>query len=83
MEIRKATIDDVKEMNRIHVLSWKAAYKGIVPQNYLDELKEDFWVSAFEKRLSDEKNKWRCNGDECICEIGGKQLTEVRYVYSL
>jgi len=78
------TIDDVKDMNRIHVLSWKPAYKGIVPQNYLDELKEDFWAPAFEKRLSDEKNKWRCNeDDECICEIGGKQLTEVRYVYSL
>ena len=166
MEIRKATIDDVKDISRIHALSWKSAYKGIIPQTYLDDLKEDFWVSAFETWLNDnvltaqvmmekgsiigcvaygkardkslfswgeivsiyllpeyfgkgygnklleralldlkqsgfqniylwvlkqnqraryfyEKNNWRCNeDDECICEIAGKQLTEIRYIYS-
>ncbi|KEF36933.1 MULTISPECIES: GNAT family N-acetyltransferase [Bacillaceae] len=166
MEIRKATIDDIKDISRIHALSWKSAYKGIIPQTYLDELKEDFWVSAFETWLNDkvltaqvmmengsiigcvaygkardkslfswgeivsiyllpeyfgkgygnkllesalldlkqsgfqnnylwvlkqnqraryfyEKNKWRFNeDDECICEIAGKQLTEIRYIYS-
>jgi hypothetical protein len=30
-----------------------------------------------------EKNKWRFNeDDECVCEIAGKQLTEIRYIYS-
>ncbi len=166
MEIRKATIDDIKDISRIHALSWKSAYKGIIPQTYLDELKEDFWVSAFETWLNDkvltaqvmmengsiigcvaygkardkslfswgeivsiyllpeyfgkgygnkllesalldlkqsgfqniylwvlkqnqraryfyEKNKWRFNeDDECVCEIAGKQLTEIRYIYS-
>ena len=53
MEIRKATIDDVKAISRIHALSWKSAYKGIVPQAYLDELKEDFWVQAFEAWIND------------------------------
>jgi len=47
MEVRKATIDDVHDISRIHALSWKSAYKGIVPQAYLDELKENFWVPAF------------------------------------
>lgn len=166
MEIRKAAINDVKDISRIHALSWKSAYKGIIPQTYLDELKEDFWVPAFEAWINDnvitaqvilvsgslvgcvaygkardkslhnwgevvsiyllpeyfgrgygskllesalsdlkhsgyqniylwvlkqnqrarhfyEKNKWRCNeDDECICEIAGKQLTEIRYIYS-
>lgn len=166
MEIRKATIDEVRDISRIHALSWKAAYKGIIPQIYLDELKEDFWLPAFTTWINDnlltaqimgekdnlvgcvaygkardksllnwgeivsiyllpeyfgkgygnklletslldlkqsgyqniylwvlkqnqrarhfyEKNKWRCNeNDECICEIAGKQLTEIRYVYS-
>lgn len=166
MVIRKATIDDVKHISYIHALSWKSAYKGIIPQTYLDELKEDFWVPAFETWVNDniltvqiisengslvgcvaygrardeslinwgeivsiyllpeyfgkgygnkllecalsdlkkssyqniylwvlkqnqrarrfyEKNKWRCNdGDECICEIAGKELTEIRYIYS-
>ena len=166
MEIRKATIDDAKEISRIHALSWKAAYKGIVPQNYLDDLSENLWVQAIESWLKDnvlagqvmvvngniigcvtygkardkalsswgeivsiyllpeyfakgygskllesavlelnrlgfqhiylwvlkqneraklfyEKNKWRCNeDDECTCEIAGKQLAEIRYIYS-
>lgn len=165
MEIRNAAIDDIEDISRIHALSWKSAYKGIVPQAYLDELKEDFWVSAFEiwikdnvltaqlifengspvgcvaygkardmslpnwgeivsiyllpeyfnkgygnillnSALSDlqrfgyqniylwvlkenkqarrfyEKNKLHCNKDECSCEIMGKQLTEIRYIYS-
>jgi len=165
MEIRKATPNDVKDISRIHALSWKSAYKGIVPQAYLDELKEDFWVSAFEAWIKDnvltaqlivedgssvgcvaygksrdkclpdwgeivsiyllpeyfskgygnkllesalsdlkqsdyqsvylwvlkenqrarhfyEKNKFQCNKDECVCEIMGKQLTDIRYIYS-
>jgi len=47
MEVKKATIDDVKDISGIHALSWKFAYKGIIPQAFLDELKEDHWVSAF------------------------------------
>jgi len=51
MEARKATIDDVQDISRIRALSWKSAYKGIVPQAYLDELKEDFWVPSFTDRI--------------------------------
>lgn len=48
MEVRPATLGDVKDISKIHALSWKSAYKGMVPQQYLDELKNDFWVSAFQ-----------------------------------
>lgn len=164
MDIRKGTLDDVKDISRIHALSWKSAYVGIVPEAYLNELKEDFWVSAFtswlkehvlkvqiimdngssvgcvaygrsrdkglpnwgevvsiyllpdyfgkgygdkllESALLDLKNLgyqniylwvlknnqrarhfyenkgFRCNKDECVCEIMGKKLTDIRYVY--
>ncbi|MCB8815976.1 GNAT family N-acetyltransferase [Desulfosporosinus shakirovi] len=47
MEIRKATINDVKDISRIYALSWKFAYKGIIPKAFLDELKEDHWELAF------------------------------------
>ncbi|SNS99142.1 Acetyltransferase (GNAT) family protein [Anaerovirgula multivorans] len=53
MEIRKATLDEVKDISRIHALSWKSAYKGIIPQAYLDELKEDFWVPSFTSWIKD------------------------------
>lgn len=165
MEIRTGTLEDVKDISRIYALSWKSAYKGIVPQAYLDELKEDFWVSAFTTWIKDnvlivklitdngkpvgcvaygkardetlpnwgeivsiyllpeyfgkgygnkllesalldlkesgyqniylwvlkdnqrarrfyEKNRLQCNNDKCICEIMGKHLTDIRYVYS-
>lgn len=165
MEIRRATLDDVQDISRIHALSWKSAYKGIVPQAYLEELKEDFWVPAFTDWIKDnvitvqivtdngslvgcvaygrsrdkslpnwgeivsiylvpqyfgkgfgnkllesalldlkksdhesiylwvlkdshrarcfyEKNRFHRNNDECVCEIMGKQLTDIRYVYS-
>lgn len=49
VKIRKASLKDVKDISTIYALSWKSAYKGIVPQKYLDDLKLDFWVSAFEK----------------------------------
>ncbi|WP_425804852.1 GNAT family N-acetyltransferase [Desulfitobacterium sp. Sab5] len=53
MEIRKATIEDVKDISRIYALSWKFAYKGIIPQAYLDELDEDHWESAFVDWIKD------------------------------
>lgn len=51
MDIRKATVHDVQDMSRIHALSWKEAYKGLVPQPYLDDLQEDFWVTGFQNWL--------------------------------
>lgn len=53
MVIRKATVEDVQDISRIHALSWKSAYKGIIPQDYLDELKEGFWIPAFGTWLKD------------------------------
>ena len=41
MEIRKVVqTDDFDAISRIYALSWKAAYKNIVPQDYLDALSE-------------------------------------------
>lgn len=37
VRIRKATLKDVGIISKIHALSWKAAYKGIIPQKYLEE----------------------------------------------
>ena len=48
MFIKQAAIQDAKTISHIHASSWKSAYKGIVPQPYLDQLQKDFWVEAFE-----------------------------------
>lgn len=52
IKIKDAVTDDVEIISKIHALSWKEAYKGIIPQEYLDELKEDFWVDAFQNWIS-------------------------------
>ncbi len=42
MEIKQATLKEAETISYIHASSW-----NIVPQSYLNELKDDFWVSAF------------------------------------
>lgn len=37
-KIRRATPGDEETLARVHVQSWQEAYKGLVPQPYLDEL---------------------------------------------
>lgn len=46
MEIRIMGSEDIAQVSRVYALSWKTAYRGIIPQSYLDELPEDRWVSA-------------------------------------
>jgi len=47
IHINDSTVQDAETISRVYALSWKVAYQGIVPQRYLDELQNDFWVAAF------------------------------------
>lgn len=50
MEIRHLQkTDDLLAISRIYEESWKAAYKDIVPQSYLDEIPEGKWASNLEQ----------------------------------
>lgn len=50
MEIRYITKDDnLLEISQIYELSWKYAYKGIIPQDYLDGISEGQWVKNISK----------------------------------
>ena len=49
MEIRPIRPHEIDDVSRIYALSWKAAYQGIVPQDYLDALKEDRWAPYLAK----------------------------------
>lgn len=46
MRIRPATLKDAPDLARVHVASWRVAYRGIIPDAILDELS----VEAFETR---------------------------------
>lgn len=47
INIEDAIVKDAQTISNIHALSWKTAYKDIVPQKYLDELQSDFWTPHF------------------------------------
>ena len=51
--IKRATAEDAAAISKIHALSWKSAYKGIVPQKYLDGIKADLWGGAFQKWITE------------------------------
>ena len=47
--IRKAEIEDCRDLGRIHSESWKAAYKGIISDSFLDKITAE----SREKRFAD------------------------------
>ncbi len=47
MEIRLVNAsDDRLAISRVYVRSWQYAYRGIIPQDYLDGLSDGSWISA-------------------------------------
>lgn len=51
--IRPAAVGDAGDIARIHVETWRHAYKGIVPDSYLDGLSVERRAEAWEKILSE------------------------------
>ncbi|WP_129595891.1 GNAT family N-acetyltransferase [Anaerophilus nitritogenes] len=52
IKIKDAKLQDAQTISNIYALSWKAAYQGIIPQRYLDQLKNNFWVEVFQDWIS-------------------------------
>jgi RimJ/RimL family protein N-acetyltransferase len=52
-KIRYADISDAKTLGEIHSKSWKVAYKGIVPNEILDNITVEKRQKYFEKALTD------------------------------
>jgi len=53
IHIREATPDDVPAIAKVHVLSWKESFVGIVPDAFLDRLTIENRIDAFGKRLGE------------------------------
>lgn len=50
MEIRfLSPADDLSEVSSIYEKSWKFAYRGIIPQDYLDSIPEGRWADRITK----------------------------------
>jgi GNAT superfamily N-acetyltransferase len=53
MIIRKAARDDGLHVARIQVETWRSTYKGLIPDQHLDQMsiqkRSEYWASAIEK----------------------------------
>lgn len=53
MRIRQATGADAPAIAAVHVRSWQAAYQGLVPQDYLDDLDPARRLPGWERLLAE------------------------------
>lgn len=53
IKIRYADISDAKTLGKIHSMSWKVAYKGIVPNEILENFTAEKRQKYFEKALTE------------------------------
>ncbi|MBN2678534.1 MAG: GNAT family N-acetyltransferase [Anaerolineaceae bacterium] len=51
MKLRIATLYDVEALARVHVAAWQAAYRGLVPDLYLEDFTIEKRSAAFQKEL--------------------------------
>lgn len=51
--IRKATLEDAASIARVHVSTWRTAYAGIVPDDYLANLSEEQRTKSWRQQLTD------------------------------
>lgn len=57
MIIRKAEIADAEGIAKVHVDSWRTTYKGIIPDEYLENLSYEKRVMMWKSILSAESNE--------------------------
>ncbi|PCE23311.1 hypothetical protein BWP39_26920 [Paraburkholderia acidicola] len=51
MKIREATLEDAEAIATVHVASWQAAYKGIMPEQFLKTLSIEARAATWRKLL--------------------------------
>jgi GNAT superfamily N-acetyltransferase len=58
--IREATPDDARAIAEVHVRSWRWAYHGLIPDDFLENLSVDDREPTWRERLADSAPCWGC-----------------------
>jgi ribosomal protein S18 acetylase RimI-like enzyme len=66
VEVRPARVEDAAEIAEIHVRSWQGAYRGLIPQDYLDALDPAERLGRWTEHLA--SGSWTAGG--CIVVDG-------------
>ncbi|MED3802659.1 GNAT family N-acetyltransferase [Lysinibacillus xylanilyticus] len=56
MNIRKANSQDAQDIAKVHVDSWRTTYKGILPDDFLNNLTYEQRTELWKKNISDATN---------------------------
>jgi len=51
--VRAAGIDDAAAIARVHVATWKTAYRGLLPDDFLDSLSESHYEDRWRRTIAD------------------------------
>ena len=55
--VRRATVQDASAIGRVHVRAWQAAYRGQMPDDYLDGLRPEERAASWERGLRRERDR--------------------------
>jgi hypothetical protein len=53
LTLRRASLEDVVDIARVHVRSWQSAYRGLLPQDYLNRLTPAQRILRWERVVRD------------------------------
>ncbi len=87
MEIRKIKkSDDINAIGKIYEKSWKFAYNGIIPKDYLDSVSGDKWLPHFENKSMNslvliENNQFI--GTSSYCKSRSKEFNDFGEIVSI
>ena len=87
MEIRLLKqSDDLFKLSAVYEQSWKCAYKGIVPQDYLDSIPAGRWASGIYKPEPNNlvmTDSGKIIGTSCYCRSRWERFSDFGEVVSL
>ena len=52
--LRTPAVWDAGAIARVHALSWKSAYRGIVPDEFLDAIEVDAWAERHRRNMAED-----------------------------
>lgn len=87
MEIRPLTPeDDCAAVSRVYEESWKSAYRGIIPQEYLDGIQAESWSGAIDapgRRSLIMLDSGKIAGTSCYCPSRLEQMKDWGEIVSI
>jgi len=74
--VRRADLDDAAAIARVHIDTWRTAYRGLLPDSFLDLLNHDHYTERWRRVIGDGASRVFVASDEtgvCGFASGGRE----------